>query len=108
MDDTQRAVTESTRTLLRTLQTSVQSVKAREQSILSRETALRATEEGFNVGTRNVVDVLQAEQALFEARLAYSNARIDHVNTLFRFKQTLGTLSPEDVTALDNWLLERD
>ncbi|GAB2595462.1 TolC family outer membrane protein [Nitrincola alkalisediminis] len=108
LDDTQRAVTESTRTLLRTLQTSVQSVKAREQSILSRETALRATEEGFNVGTRNVVDVLQAEQALFEARLAYSNARIDHVNTLFRFKQTLGTLSPEDVTALDNWLLERD
>ncbi|KAA0875905.1 TolC family outer membrane protein [Nitrincola tapanii] len=104
VEDTKRAVTETTRSLLRTLQTSVQSVKAREQSILSRETALRATEEGFNVGTRNVVDVLQAEQALYEAKLAYANARIDHILALFNFKQTLGTLSPSDLIALDEWL----
>lgn len=103
-EDTRRAVIESTRTLLRTLQTSAQGVKARQQSILSRETALRATEEGFNVGTRNVVDVLQAEQNLFEARQAYENARIDHINALFLFKQTIGTLSPDDLFALDEWL----
>ena len=104
-EDTRRAVTEGTRSLLRTLQTSVQSVKARQQSILSRETALRATEEGFNVGTRNVVDVLQAEQNLFEARLAYENARINHINALFQFKQTIGTLNPDDLFALDEWLI---
>ncbi|WP_268746605.1 TolC family protein [Nitrincola sp. A-D6] len=90
---------------MRTLQTSSQGVKARQQSILSRETALRATEEGFNVGTRNVVDVLQAEQNLFEARLAYENARIDHINALFQFKQTIGTLNPDDLFALDEWLI---
>jgi outer membrane protein len=104
-EDTLRSVTEGTRSLLRTLQTSVQGVQARQQSILSRETALRATEEGFNVGTRNVVDVLQAEQNLFEARLAYENARIDHINALFQFKQTIGTLNPDDLYALDEWLI---
>ena len=105
-EDTRRAVVEGTRTLLRTLNTSSQSVQARKQSIRSRETALRATEEGFNVGTRNVVDVLQAEQNLYEARQAYENARIDHINALFRFKQTVGTLSPDDLFALDKWLID--
>lgn len=103
-EDRYRAVTEQTRSLLRDLQTSVQSVKARMQSITSRETALRATEEGFNVGTRNVVDVLQAEQALYQARLDYATARLNHVSTLFRFKQQLGTLNPDDLLALDEWL----
>ncbi|WP_254262284.1 TolC family outer membrane protein [Marinobacterium weihaiense] len=103
-EDQYRAVTEQTRSLLRDLQTSVQSVKARLQSIKSRETALRATEEGFNVGTRNVVDVLQAEQALYQARLDYATARFNHVSTLFQFKLQLGTLSPDDLLALDEWL----
>lgn len=103
-EDQYRAVTEQTRSLLRDLQTSVQSVKARLQSIKSRETALRATEEGFNVGTRNVVDVLQAEQALYQARLDYANARFNHVSTLFQFKLQLGTLNPDDLLALDEWL----
>lgn len=105
-EDARRAVIEGTRTLLRTLETSAQSVKARQTNILSRETALRATEEGFNVGTRNVVDVLQAEQNLYEARQAYENARIDHINALFQFKQTIGTLSPDDLFALDEWLVD--
>ena len=105
-EDARRAVIEGTRALVRTLQISAQGVKARQQSILSRETALRATEEGFNVGTRNVVDVLQAEQNLFEARQAYENARIDHINALFLFKQTIGTLSPDDLFALDEWLVD--
>lgn len=103
-EDQYREVTEQTRSLLRDLQTSVQSVKARLQSIKSRETALRATEEGFNVGTRNVVDVLQAEQALYQARLDYATARFNHVSTLFRFKLQLGTLNPDDLLALDEWL----
>lgn len=103
-EDQYRAVTEQTRSLLRDLQTGVQSVKARLQSIKSRETALRATEEGFNVGTRNVVDVLQAEQALYQAKLDYATARFSHISTLFLFKQQLGTLSPDDLLALDEWL----
>jgi len=103
-EDQRRNLIEQTRSLLRDLNTSVESVKARAQSIESRETALQATEEGFAVGTRNVVDVLDAENALYQARLNYANARYDHVSTLFRFKQVVGSLSPEDILALDSWL----
>ncbi|MBR9885812.1 MAG: TolC family outer membrane protein, partial [Oceanospirillales bacterium] len=78
-EDQRRGLIEQTRSLLRDLNTSVESVKARAQSIKSRETALQATEEGFSVGTRNVVDVLDAENALYQAKLNYANARYDHV-----------------------------
>ncbi|WP_417221901.1 TolC family outer membrane protein [Amphritea sp.] len=103
-DDTLRGVILETRNLLRNLQTNVLSVAARKQSILSSETALKATEEGFNVGTRNVVDVLQAEQQLYSAQRDYANARFDYIQNLFSFKQQIGTLSPDDVIGLDQWM----
>lgn len=101
-----RAVTQSTRSLLRNLNTDVLSVQARQQSIKSSETALKATEEGYNVGTRNVVDVLDAEQKLYTAQRDYANARLDYISNLFAFKQQVGTLSPEDLGALDEWLIK--
>lgn len=103
-EDTMRAVTQSTRSLLRDLRTDVLSVQARKQSIKSSETALKATEEGFNVGTRNVVDVLNAEQQLYSAQRDYANARFDYVFNLFSFKQQVGSLSPDDLNSLDAWL----
>ena len=106
VEHVRRSVIENTRALLRTLHISAQGVQARQQNIISRETALRATEEGFNFGTRNIVDVLQAEQSLFEARQAYENARIDHISALFKFKQVIGTLSPDDLFSLDQWLVD--
>lgn len=106
-DDTLRGVIQETRNLLRNLQTNVLSVAARQQSILSSETALKATEEGFNVGTRNVVDVLQAEQQLYSSQRDYANARYDYIQNLFSFKQQLGTLNPDDLMGLDQWLLAR-
>ncbi|MCP4598160.1 TolC family outer membrane protein [Neptuniibacter sp.] len=103
-EDTLRGVTQSTRSLLRDLRTGSLSVQALKQSIKSSQTALEATEEGYKVGTRNVVDVLQAEQQLYAAQLEYANARFNFVQNLVTFKQQLGTLSPEDINELDSWL----
>jgi len=103
-EDTLRDVTQQTRGLLRDLSTDVLSVSARAQSIKSSETALEATELGYNEGTRNVVDVLNAEQQLYAAQRDYANARFDYVTNLFRFKQQIGTLNPDDIEVLDQWL----
>ncbi|MGI1669033.1 MAG: TolC family outer membrane protein [Neptuniibacter sp.] len=103
-EDTLRGVTQSTRSLLRNLRTGSLSVKALQQSIKSSQTALEATEEGYKVGTRNVVDVLQAEQQLYASQLEYANARFNFVQDLITFKQQLGTLSPDDINELDGWL----
>lgn len=103
-EDSLRQVTQSTRSLLRDLRTGSLSVQALKQSTKSSETALQATEEGYNVGTRNVVDVLQAEQQLFSSQRDYATARFNFIQNLITFKQQLGTLNPDDINELDSWL----
>ncbi|MDF2181079.1 TolC family outer membrane protein [Neptuniibacter sp. CAU 1671] len=103
-EDALRNVTQTTRSLLRNLNTNALRVDALKQSIRSSELALKATEEGYRVGTRNVVDVLQAEQQLYSAKRDYASARFEFVSNLISFKLQLGTLSPEDINTLDGWL----
>jgi outer membrane protein len=103
-EDTLRKVQQDTRSLFRDLRTDRATVKARQQAIKSSETALEATAAGFEVGTRNVVDVLQAERQLFAAQRDYATARYEYVRDLFRFKQAVGTLNPEDIDQLDRWM----
>jgi outer membrane protein len=104
-EDTYRDVKQSTRSLLRDIETSVLSVSARRQSIISSQASLDATSEGFNVGTRNVVDVLTAEQALYAAKRDYAAARFGYIANLFALKQQIGSLSPADIKGLDEWLI---
>ncbi|MGB1328221.1 MAG: TolC family outer membrane protein [Porticoccaceae bacterium] len=79
-------------------------VKARKQAITSAESALKATQAGYEVGTRNIVDVLLAQRTLFQAKRNSSNARYDYILSMMRLKQVAGQLSPEDVFELNDWL----
>jgi outer membrane protein len=90
-----------TRSLHMTVISDVARVNARQLSIVSSQSALDATTAGYEVGTRNVVDVLNAQNTLFQAKRDYANARYDYVNNLLRLKQQAGLLSPEDVYRLD-------
>src|SRR3989338_873459 len=56
-----RQVVQNTRNLHRAVNTDVEQVQARKQSIISNQSALEATEIGYQVGTRNIVDVLDAQ-----------------------------------------------
>ena len=60
-----RQVVENTRNLHRAVNTDVEQVQARKQSIISNQSALEATEIGYQVGTRNIVDVLDAQRQLY-------------------------------------------
>ena len=79
-------------------------VKAREQAITSAESALKATQAGYEVGTRNIVDVLLAQRTLFQAKRNYSNAKYDYILSMMRLKQVAGQLSPKDIFELNSWL----
>jgi outer membrane protein len=79
-------------------------VKARKQAITSAESALKATQAGYEVGTRTIVDVLMAQRTLFKAKRNFSNARYDYILSMMRLKQVAGQLSPEDIFELNNWL----
>jgi outer membrane protein len=79
-------------------------VQARAQAIVSSQSALDATQAGYEVGTRNVVDVLNAQNALYAAKRDYANSRYDYVINQLRLKQQAGLLSPQDVLDLDRHL----
>ncbi len=104
--DNIRAVTQTTRSLIRDIQTNVLSINARQQSIISSKAALEAISEGFNVGTRNIVDLLQAEQAVFSAENKYAVARLKHILLFFKLKLQIGSVSEKDIEELAQWMEE--
>ncbi|WP_397448221.1 TolC family outer membrane protein [Pseudomonas sp. NA-150] len=99
-----RQVVEQTRNSFRAVSTDVEQVQARKQSIISNQSAVQATEVGYKVGTRNIVDVLNAEQQLFSAVRDYNNTRYNYILDNLRLKQAVGTLSAQDLQALKGYL----
>ena len=99
-----RQVVQNTRNLHRAVNTDVETVQARKQSIISNQSALEATEIGYQVGTRNIVDVLDAQRQLYSSVRNYNDARYDYILNNLRLKQAAGTLSPADLEALGNFL----
>jgi len=102
---TRNTITAS-RSLHMTVTSDVARVKARKQAIKSTQSALDATVAGYEVGTRNIVDVLNAQNAVFAAQRDYANSRYDYVLNSMRLKENAGTLSPEDIAALEAFLVE--
>lgn len=101
-----RDVRVSTRSLFLTVNNNIETASALEQTIVSRRSALDATRAGYEVGTRNIVEVLDAERAYYVALRDYANSRYDYVINTLQLKQAAGTLSPQDLVALNNWLSE--
>jgi outer membrane protein len=99
-----RDSTQSVRNAFRSVETDVRAVAARAQAIISAQSALDATQVGAEVGTRNVVDVVLAQRSLFQAQRDHANARYDYVIANLTLKQAAGTLSPQDVIDLNEWL----
>ena len=88
-----------------TVMSDVSRVKAQKQSIVSSQSALYATQAGYEVGTRNIVDVLNAQNTLFRSQRDYANSRYDFIINSLRLKEVAGTLSPEDIARLEGFLL---
>ncbi|MEY2908129.1 MAG: hypothetical protein RLZZ602_652 [Pseudomonadota bacterium] len=101
----QRNTVTEARSLHMTVMSDAARVAARKQSIRSAQSALDATEAGYEVGTRNIVDVLNAQNLLFTSLRDYANARYDFILNVLRLKENAGTLSPADVERLNAALI---
>jgi outer membrane protein len=79
-------------------------VQALKQALESSATALRATEAGYDVGTRTAVDVLAARQNLVAAQTNYSRSRYDYMLNVLRLKQAAGILDRAALEDMNGWL----
>lgn len=82
-------------------------VEALEQAVESSRTALEATQAGFDVGTRTIVDVLNSQFNLYRAITLFYQARYDYLMNVLRLKQAAGNLQVQDLEEIDQWLRER-
>ena len=99
-----RQILQQTRSLFTLVNTDVLTVQARQQAIHSALSALEATRSGYEVGTRNLVDVLNAERALWSAKRDHDAARYDYVVNQLRLKRVAGTLTEQHLRELNHWL----
>ncbi|MBW4936464.1 TolC family outer membrane protein [Marinobacter sp. F4206] len=106
LNTVRRDVRVNTRSLFLTVNNNIETSSALEQTIVSRRSALDATRAGYEVGTRNIVEVLEAERAYYVALRDYANSRYDYVINTLQLKQAAGILSPQDLIVLNNWLSE--
>jgi len=82
----------------------VSSVKALNQAVISAEKSLEATQAGFEVGTRTIVDVLLQTQQLFESKRQHARARYDYVLNTLKLKQATGLLTEKDLAKVNKLL----
>jgi outer membrane protein len=79
-------------------------VQALRQALESSQTALKATEAGYEVGTRTAVDVLDARRTLVQAQTNYSRSRYDYILNVIRLRQAAGNLDPAMIEEINQWL----
>ena len=92
-----RAAELETRDAYRGVLTDIAQVKALSASVVSTEIAVEAEQAGFEVGTRTIVDVLDAQREYHSARLTYAAARYKYVLDQLRLKKAAGILSENDL-----------
>lgn len=102
----QRDVIQGARASHLSVETGVARVQARKQAIVSSQSALEATQSGYEVGTRNLVEVLLAQRNLYQARRDYSDALFDYVIDTVELREVAGMLTPADVQEIDKWLMK--
>ncbi|HTI96906.1 MAG TPA: TolC family protein, partial [Rudaea sp.] len=104
LESTRRTIVAGTRNAYRAVLAGISEVEANKQAVASAEKSLEATEAGFEVGTQTIVNVLLAQQAVFQAQSAYSLARHQFVLSGLQLKQAAGEVSIKDVEAVNSLL----
>ncbi len=103
-DQVWKSTEKNTRSSYLNVISEVSRVKALAQAVVSNESALRATEAGFEVGTRTIVDVLNVQSELYRAKQEHSDSRYIYVLNTLRLKQASGELSRVDLETVNGWL----
>jgi len=104
LDRQQRAAVRQTNNAYRAVIAGIEQVGAFGQAMISAEAALEATQAGFEVGTRTIVDVLIAQQRYFSAQRDNSLARHTYIVDHLRLKAAAGLLEEEDLQKVNTIL----
>lgn len=104
LESAHRSVVQTVRSSFNNINASISSINAYKQAVVSAQSSLDAMEAGYSVGTRTIVDVLDATTTLYNAKQQLSSARYNYLINQLNIKSALGTLNEQDLLALNNTL----
>jgi outer membrane protein len=97
VDDARRQVVQASAQAWDTMQTGLASIQSFRSQIRAAEIALEGVQQEALVGSRTVLDVLNAEQELFTARVNLVRAQHDEIVAEFDLAQQIGRLTAIDL-----------
>lgn len=100
-----RSTERQTRDNYRGVVSGISRVNALERAIESNQKAYEAAKSGFDVGTRDIVDVLDAQRELLRARRDHARSRYDYLLSTLRLKQAAGILTGDDLMQINAMLV---
>ena len=106
LEEIRRRVSSDAANAYRGVLTALRRVDALDQARTSTQAALDATRAGFEVGTRTIVDVLDAERERFNAERDFQQARHAYLLNTLELKAAAGALALADLEQIDALLTD--
>lgn len=104
LESAHRTAVKEVRSSFNNISASISSISAYRQAVVSGQSSLDSMEAGYQVGTRTILDVLNATTTLYNAKQQLANARYDYLINELKIKSALGVLNPDDLIAFNEIL----
>ena len=104
LESVYRDVVVNSRIAFNTIVDGISKVKADRQTVVSQQNSLESTEAQFEVGTRTMVDVVNAQRRLFEVQTQLASDQYELIKAILNLKYLAGTLNVQDLEEIDAWL----
>jgi len=104
--DTKREVTRQLKNSFRNVISTMNRAEALKAAVTSAISSLEATEAGFDVGTRTMVDVLAEQRNLYEAKRNHAKSRYDYLVSGVQLKQAASSLTEQDLSLINQFLVK--
>lgn len=104
LEETYRELVVNSRIAFNTIIDGISKVKADRQTIISQKNSLDSTEAQYQAGTRTMVDVVRAQQGLFEAQEQLASDQYQFILSILRLKYLAGSLNVNDLEEINAWL----
>jgi outer membrane protein len=104
LENAQRNVAQSVRASFLNVTSGIAQVRALEQAQVSTQSQLDSTILGRDVGVRTSVDVLNAQQQVFQTRRDLQSARYNYLLNTLRLKSAAGQLDEPDIAEINRAL----
>lgn len=94
-----------TRQTYNNVMSGISQVKADRQAVISAESSVSSSDAAFKVGTRTIVDLLDAQRDLYNAQRQLAADQYAYINNLLALKQAAAILTARDLAEVNSWLI---